>query len=74
MIGARNKALNDSVGRGNPSDDVKLAANDIYRFIKRNLNLTACGDDQMSFARNKLAPLIKPSMTVYQELREDIFG
>ncbi|MFT4080660.1 MAG: hypothetical protein QM659_15310, partial [Rhodomicrobium sp.] len=41
---------------------------------KRILGLVRSGNDQISFARNTLAPLIKPGMNVYAELRRDIFG
>lgn len=71
---ARAKAMADSQSRNNAPDDVKSAAAAIYTFVKRHLALTACGNNQMAFARETLAPLVQPGMTVYQELREDIFG
>jgi predicted ATPase len=74
MQAERLKALADSVGRSNPSDDIKSAAPAIYSFVKKHLGLTACGNDQMAFARNILAPLMVPTMTAYQELQEDIFA
>ncbi|WP_293883008.1 hypothetical protein, partial [Sphingomonas sp.] len=40
----------------------------------RDLSLTACGNDELSFARNILAPLMQPHTGVYQELRGTIFG
>jgi hypothetical protein len=65
----------DSVNvRNNPPDDVESAAPTIYSFIKRQLGLTSCGNDQMAFARSVLAPLMKPGVRAYEELREDIFG
>jgi len=71
---ARAQAIADSVARNNAPDDVKSAAPAIYTFIKRHLALTACGNNQMAFARTTLAPLIRPSMTVYEELKDDIFS
>lgn len=71
---ARTKAITASQGRGNPHDDVKSAAGEIYTFVKQHLGLTGCGNDQQSFARNTLAPLIKPGMIVYAELTKDIFA
>lgn len=72
---AQTAALADSVNnRGNPPDDIKSAAPQIYSFVKRHLGLTACGNDQMAFARNVLAPLVKPGMKTYEQLRQDIFG
>ncbi len=74
MQRAKAEALAASATRSNPSNDVKSAAGDIYVYAKRHLQLTGCGNDQMAFARNVLAPLIKPTMAVYRELRKDIFG
>lgn len=74
VIAAKSKAIADSVQRGNPSDDVKSAAGSIYIEIKRILALTQVGNDQMAFARSTLAPLIKPGMTVYTQLKADVFG
>lgn len=71
---ARTTAITASQGRSNPPDDVKSAAGDIYTFIKQHLGLTGCGNDQQSFARSTLVPLIKPSMAVYEQLKKDIFG
>ncbi len=70
---ARQKALTDSHTRGRPLDDVKSAASDISSFVKTHLKMTAVGNDQMAFARNVLAPLIRPGMQVYAQLRTDIF-
>lgn len=76
LQGARAHAIADSVAppRNNAPDDLKSAAPAIYTFVRTNLGLTACGNNQMAFARTILAPLIKPGMTVYQELEDDIFG
>jgi len=73
VIAAKEKAVADSVGRGNPPDDVKSAAGTIYNEAKRILSLTQVGNDQMAFARSTLAPLIKPGMAVYEQLKGDIF-
>lgn len=55
-------------------DDLKRAAGRIYIACKRILRLTQCGNDVSEFARQTLAPLIKPGMTVYDALKQDIFG
>ena len=60
--------------RNNAADDVKSAAGEIYAKATKLLSLTQVGNDQMAFARNTLAPLLKPGMTVYAELKRDIFG
>jgi len=71
---ARAAALLASVNRNNPADDLKSAAGDIYNFVKTHLGLTGCGNDQQAFSRSTLAPLVKPGMNVYDELKADIFG
>jgi predicted ATPase len=71
---ARTAALAASRSRGNPANDVKSAAGDIYTFVKQHLGLTGCGNDQQSFARSTLTPLVKPGMTVYEQLKKDIFS
>ena len=70
---ARGRAISDSTARGNPVDDVKSAAPTISAFVKNHLVMTASGNDQMAFARNVLAPLIKPGMQIYARLKKDVF-
>ena len=55
-------------------DDLKPAAGQIFNACRNILGLTRRGNDAPEFARVTLAPLIKPGMTVYDELRKDIFG
>ena len=74
VLAAKQAAIADSVGRGNPTDDLKSAAGAIYTETKRILALTQGGNDKNSFMRNTLAPLIRPGMAIYTELRKDIFG
>lgn len=71
---ARQKLLADSRARGNPVDDVKSAAPQIFNFVRTHLRMTASGNDQMGFARNVLVPLIRPGMRVYAQLKKDIFN
>lgn len=73
LLSVKYSSIAESVKRGNPADDVKSAAPEIYIKAKKILGLTGVGDDQMAFARNTLAPLIKPGMKVYQELKNAIF-
>ena len=54
-------------------DDLKPAAGMIYNACKRILRLTQCGNDASEFARQTLSPLLKPGMTVYDALKQDIF-
>jgi len=74
VLAAKRKAIADSVGRGNPQDDIKKAAGTIYVETKRILGLRQVGNDHMAFARNTLAPLFKPGTAVYDALKHDIFG
>ena len=62
----RQSRLND------PPDDLKPASGEIYLACKSILSLTQCGNDAKTFMRDTLSPLIKPGMTVYEELRRDI--
>ena len=55
-------------------DDLKPASGKIYVACKRILGLNQRGNDANEFARQTLAPLIKPGMTVYAELERDIFA
>ena len=57
-----------------PPDDLKPASGEIYNGCKDILNLTQCGNDAKAFMRDTLAPLIKPGMSVYEELKRDIFN
>ena len=55
-------------------DDLKPASGQIYIACKTIFGLTQCGNDTKTFMRDTLAPLIKPDMHVYKELKRDIFG
>ena len=57
-----------------PEDDLKPLAGELRVACKRLLSLTQCGNTKMAFMRDTLAPLIKPGMSVYEELKRDIFG
>lgn len=67
-------ALASSVTRGNPSDDLKSAAGDIYTNLKQLLDLQRCGNNTDTFMRDTLAPLIVPTMTTYQSLKAAIIA
>lgn len=74
ILAAKQQAISESVGRNNAQDDIKSAAGKIYTETKRILGLTQVGNDRNAFARNTLAPLIRPGMSIYLELKKDIFG
>ncbi|MCF8152431.1 MAG: AAA family ATPase [Sulfuritalea sp.] len=61
-------ALYDGLARGLPADDIKAASGRLYNKCKQTLGITQCGDNAEAFARVTLAPLLVPSMSVYQEL------
>lgn len=65
--------IQESIGRSNPIDDVKSAAGSIISELKKLLTLTSCGNDQESFLRDTMAPLITDETLVYKELEEIIF-
>lgn len=71
---AEKKRIIDEQSGSSPSDDLKPASGKIYNVCKNTLNLTKCGNNAKAFMRDTLAPLIKSEMTVYQELKDDIFG
>ena len=54
-------------------DDLKAASGEIYVACKKILGLANPGDDTKTFMRDTLAPLIKAGMSVYEELKRDIF-
>ena len=55
------------------SDDLKPASGEIYNACKTMLSLGNPGNDAKTFMRDTLAPLVKPGMIVYDELKRDIF-
>lgn len=68
------RVLAASRDRGNASDDLKPAANEICLAARRRLGLRGVGNDDRAFARNVLARTLKPGMATYDELRSVIFG
>ena len=74
VIGLRDGALQASIERGNDPDDLKKAAGEFYSSVRKELTLTNAGSSWNAFARVTLAPLIRPGMTVYDQLKNDLFG
>jgi hypothetical protein len=68
----KEKALKNSISRGNANDDLKSAAGEIYIELKRLLILQRAGNNSDAFMRDTLAPLIIPGMPTYQKLKDDI--
>lgn len=59
---------------GGRSDDLKPLARDIRVACEQMLGINQGGNDTVSFMIDTLAPLIKPGMAVYDDLKRDIFG
>ena len=68
----RDNAIESSISRGNPPDDVKSAAGETFNGLKNLLAIQHPGENADIFMRDILAPLIKPGMPTYQRLKEDI--
>ena len=71
-IKVKTDAIASSVSRGNPPDDLKSAAGEIYVELKRLLCLEQPGDDKDAFMRYTMAPLIVPGTQTYENLKADI--
>lgn len=67
-------SLQASVERGNPSDDFKSASSQFVNAARKILAANAAGNSTATYLRDSLAPLLRPGMRSYEELREDIFG
>lgn len=74
LLESKARAIEESVGRGNPPDDIKSAAGRIYTETKRILQLTRAGNTVDAFCRDTLAPLVRPGTRTYEVLKQDIFG
>lgn len=71
-ISVKTNAIASSVSRGNPPDDLKSAAGEIYVELKRLLCLQQPGNDKDAFMRYTMAPLIVPGTQTYQKLKADV--
>lgn len=72
-IDAKTASITASIGRGNPSDDVKSASGNIFTEIKRILGLTQCGNNKCAFLRDAMTPLVSEETSIYQEIENEIF-
>lgn len=69
VLQVKSDKLNASVQRGNPADDLKSAAGEIYVELKRLLGLQRCGNTADAFMRDTLAPLVTPELDTYKKLK-----
>jgi predicted ATPase len=65
-------AIQRSVLRGNPNDDMKSAAGEIYTNLKKLLELERSGNNTEAFLRDTLAPLVMAPMATYAEMKSSI--
>ena len=72
LLAAKQGALTVRTDRA--PDDLKRISGEIYNACKSVLQLANPGNNARTFMRDTLAPLIKPGMVVYDELKRDIFG
>lgn len=70
----KNNAVSSSIARGNPNDDIKSAAGEIYNGLKKTLRLTGCGNKTHTFLRDTMAPLVTEDTNIYQLLEQEIFS
>lgn len=70
---AKQTAIQESINRGNPADDIKSASGQIFIELKRILSLTQCGNNKCAFLRDTLTPLVSDDTTIYKELENEIF-
>jgi predicted ATPase len=68
----KQNCLTASVQRGNRNDDLKSAAGEIFVELRKLLNFTRCGDNSDAFMRDTLAPLIRPPLKTYDDLKAAI--
>ena len=72
LIAAKQQFRNAKSGTNSPND-LKPIRREIYSACNHILQLVECGDDVAEFMLETLAPLIKPGMHVYEQLKHDIF-
>ena len=65
-------ALQDSIRRGNRTDDLKSAVGDIYNRLTNLLDLQHTGGNKDAFMKDTLSRLIVPGMETYQALMSDV--
>ena len=72
LLTAKRSIMNDQTL--DDPNNLKPASGLIYNACKSILHLTNPGNDTKAFMRDTLAPLIKSGITVYDELKLDIFN
>ena len=71
LLDEKKSLLSQSAGA---NDNLKPIRGQLYIACKQSLGLVGCGNTTETFMRDTLAPLVRPDMKTYCQLREDIFG
>lgn len=73
LIAAKQAALVASVARGNDQEDLKKIGGALSVEARKLLSIAQPGSTWEAFAKGKLAPLLRPGMKSYEDLKADIF-
>jgi predicted ATPase len=73
VLAVKRQAVEESIGRGKPRDDLKSASAQLCADVKRILGLTQAGSDARAFMRDTLSLLVVRGTTTYAALKKDIF-
>lgn len=75
LVSAKNRIIKERKDEdlGDAYDDLKPASGEIYNACKSILGLTNPGNNAREFARDTLSRIVRPSMSVYSELKKEIF-
>ncbi len=68
VLKIKGDALQASIMRGNPNDDLKSASGDFFTKFKQELGITRIGNRADTFLKDTIAPVIKPGMKIFEEI------
>jgi predicted ATPase len=71
-IAIKSGLIAESIVRGNAPDDLKSISGSLYVQLKRLFFLQNVGNSAEAFMRDTLAPLLKPPLQSFQDLKESI--
>ena len=74
ILAAKQAEMQASIGRGNPSDDIKSASGPLSVRVKKLLGLTQCGNGKEAFCLATLVPLVTTDSDIYRQIKADVFG
>lgn len=74
VVSIKAAAIAASIARGNDPDDLKSAAGEFFVEVRKALSIQNAGNTVDAFMADVLAPLVKPGLSVFAELKADIFG